>query len=84
MSTYRKELSSEESDSLRTCSNISFSLVSRASIPVASCTVGEALGLTENNTTKVSISFVYWTIVLQKCKGKAISTVKASISITFF
>lgn len=84
MSTYRNELSSEESDSLRACSNISFSLRSRAWIPVASCTVGKVLGLTENNTTKVRISFVYWIIVLQKCKGKAISTVKASQSILLF
>lgn len=84
MSTYRNKLSSKDSDSLRAFCNISFSLVSRASIPVALCTVGKVLGLTENNTTKVSISFVYWIIFLQKCREKAISTIKVSQSILLF
>lgn len=66
MPTYRNEVSSEDSDSLRAFSKISLSLVSLVSlcclilsITVASSVVGKVLGSTENNTAKVSIGFFY-------------------------
>lgn len=66
MPTYRNEFSSEDCDSLRAFSKISLSLVLLVSlcclilsIPVASSVVSKVLGLTENNTAKVSIGFFY-------------------------